>query len=352
MFRSKTHIAETLLLALALGAHPAEGHQPKMYWVASGGGTFKVWRADLDGSNREVLIPEGLVGPIAIALDVDAEKMYLTDASTDKILRANMDGSGLENLVTGVRSFAIAVDPQGGKMYWADRLSGKMQRANLDGSGIEDLITSGLSGPGGIALDVAAGKMYWTNTFLLKIQRADLSGSNVEDLLTIAEPDLYPRGIALDLTAGKMYWTLLDIPFGKIPGKIQRANLDGSEIEDLVARDIPFVDCPSRIALDIRAGKMYWTNPGFQILRANFDGSGQEDIIAAASPRGIALDLRINADIPTASEWGLLMITLLVLTAGTVLIARRWGAGQRQNAERQNVESGNTPERMFSGEIR
>ena len=44
----------------------------------------------------------------------------------------------------------------------------------------------------GIALDVGRGKMYWTNAALAldgdgrtsKIQRANLDGSNVEDLIT------------------------------------------------------------------------------------------------------------------------------------------------------------------------
>ena len=47
----------------------------------------------------------------------------------------------------------------GGKMYWTDEETGKIQRANLDGSGVEDLVASGLSNPFGIALDVAGGRM-------------------------------------------------------------------------------------------------------------------------------------------------------------------------------------------------
>ena len=51
-------------------------------------------------------------------------------------------------------------------MYWTDdRRTDKIQRANLDGSNIEDLVTQGLSGPAGIALDVEGGKMYWTDRY-------------------------------------------------------------------------------------------------------------------------------------------------------------------------------------------
>jgi hypothetical protein len=80
-------------------------------------------------------------------------------------------------------------------MYWTDSFTAKIQRANLDGTSIEDLVT-GLVDPFGIALDVAAGKMYWTDVGTGKIQRANLDGSSVEDLVTGLS---FPFGIALDV---------------------------------------------------------------------------------------------------------------------------------------------------------
>ena len=49
----------------------------------------------------------------------------------------------------------------------------------------------------------ASGKMYWTDLATAKIQRADLDGANVEDLVTTGLGA--PGGIALDLASGKMY---------------------------------------------------------------------------------------------------------------------------------------------------
>ena len=43
-------------------------------------------------------------------------------------------------------------------------------------------------------------KMYWTDTGPDKIQRADLDGGNVEDVVTLAGRS-GPAGIALDLSA-------------------------------------------------------------------------------------------------------------------------------------------------------
>ena len=158
------------------------------------------------------------------------------------------------------------------------------------GNSIEDLITTGLRGPYRIALDVGRGKMYWTDASTAKIQRANLDGSNVEDLITTGWFTLKnrlraPVGIALDVERGKMYWTYKDTK------KIQRANLDGSNVEDLITTGLRE---PEDIALDVEHGKIYWTYKDTKkIQRANLDGSNVEDLITTGliTPMGIALDV-------------------------------------------------------------
>ena len=66
---------------------------------------------------------------------------------------------------------------------------------SISDSGVEDLVTTGFVDPWGIALDVAGGKMYWTDWRSDKIQRSNLDGSDVEDLVTGLSP---PEGIALE----------------------------------------------------------------------------------------------------------------------------------------------------------
>ena len=172
---------------------PDAGVANTIYWTEWE--TESIRRSDLDGSGIETLVTTGLDAPGGIALDVASGKMYWTDWDTDKIQRSNLDGSGVENLITGLTSpYAIALDVAGGKMYWTDGIADKIQRSNLDGSGVEDLIT-GLDAPGGIALDVTGGKMYWTDGGDKdKIQRSNLDGSGVEDLITGLD---WPLGIAL-----------------------------------------------------------------------------------------------------------------------------------------------------------
>ena len=242
-------------------------------------------------------LPAGIGEPVGATTTTTSQqwKLYWTDTDTDKIQRANLDGSHIEDLVTranGLRAPTdIALDVAGGKIYWADLDRGKIQRANLDGSRVEDLVTraNGLDNPYGIALDVAGGKIYWTDITTDKIQRANLDGSNVEDLVTTGLSS--PRGIALDVAGGKIYWT--DAGTSSDPGKIQRANLNGSNVEDLVTTGLVV---PVSIALDVADGKMYWTDVGAgEINRANLDGGRQQIIGTRANglrnPYGIALDV-------------------------------------------------------------
>ena len=223
--------------------------------------------------------------------------MYWADVYSGKIQRAKLDGSGVEDVVTRQpQPYGIALDSSSGKIYWADVKTGNIQRANLDGSEVEHLIL-GLDRPFGVALDVDAGKMYWTTGGIAievgrvgewwieeprpgGIQRANLDGSLVENLSTF---ESWLGGIALDTSARKMYWTDID------KETIRRANLDGSGIEDLVTEG-EWLDL---VALDVAGGKMYWADRALgKIQRANLDGSEIEDLVTGLDfPSALALDV-------------------------------------------------------------
>ena len=275
-------------ITVATETAPGGRDANRMYWTDTTAG--KLQRSNLDGSGVETLVTTGLEAPIGIALDVAGGKMYWTDPPADKIQRSNLDGSDVETLVTrGLEiPIGIALDVAGGKMYWTDNGTDKIQRSNLDGSGVETLVATGLSNPRGIALDAVGGKMYWTDKGTDKIQRSNLDGSSVEDLVTTGLRN--PQGIALDVAGGKMYWADYGEWKRRHEDKIQRSNLDGSNVEDLVTTGI--VD-PWGIALDVVGGKMYWTDwETGRIHRSNLDGSGVENLVTRRlfSPRGIALE--------------------------------------------------------------
>ncbi|MCH8146849.1 MAG: hypothetical protein IH987_02510 [Planctomycetes bacterium] len=93
-------------------------------------------------------------------------------------------------------------------------------------------------------------KLYWTNPFSAQVQRANLDGTSVEDIF-LGEPtdNFGPVGIALDLVGGKVYWT------DRISRSIRRSNLDGSSLEDVVTTGI--VE-PTQLALDTATGTLFW----------------------------------------------------------------------------------------------
>ena len=221
--------------------------------------------------------------------------MYWADQWTDAIRRSDLDGENIEDLVTGVEDPRdIALDLVAGRMYWTEQGTGTIRRADLDGTNGETLIEA--EGPKGIALDVIKRKMYWTAKEVGRfsdvgvVQRSNLNGANVETLVAgLGDPE----DIALDLVAGKMYYS--------VGSRIQRSNLDGSNSEPLVSR----VGGPVEIALDVVEGKMYWADKRSlrsaahsslrthgKIHRSDLDGGNVEEIVTGlVRPVGIALDV-------------------------------------------------------------
>jgi len=119
-----------------------------------------------------------------VVVDSANGKVYWTEGwPEDRIWRANLDGSDAEILVVpGANPFGIDLDPNGGKFYWTQEQPDIVRRADLDGSNVETLIYGELSVAHGIALDLNADKVYWyfENDEVEEIRRADLDGSNSE----------------------------------------------------------------------------------------------------------------------------------------------------------------------------
>ena len=273
----------------------------KIYWTETAwnwrSNIGKIRRANLNGTAAEDLVT-GLFGPVDIALDLQNRKMYWTDRTLDKIQRSNLDGTNVEVIVKKdtltISPNCIALDVNSNKIYWGNWRREIIQRANLDGSDVEhltieerilpqNLIIDQLISAQNIKLDLKADKLYWTNVFGGKIARANLDGSNAEDLVT-KNKGVY--GLALDIQAGQMYWS------NAATGKIQRSNLNGWNVKDIVTG----LRYPHGIELDMRSRKIYWVNWDWEtftgkIQRANLDGSNVTDILTGLDyPSDIALD--------------------------------------------------------------
>lgn len=100
-----------------------------------------VYRVNLDGSGMIELV-SGTDGG-GLAIDFVNGKMYYADYLKG-ICMADLDGNN-EVIIAGdmISNFAwgMEVDVENGKVYWGDRANDRLVRANLDGSGQEDFIT-------------------------------------------------------------------------------------------------------------------------------------------------------------------------------------------------------------------
>jgi len=129
---------------------------------------------------------------------------------------------------------------------------------------------------------IVGGKLYWIarkgGSLQYAVQRANLDGSQLE---TLFDRGLYPVDLAVDPNRGKLYWTAGNEDLRGI----QRANLDGSQVENLVLWHGPNGGAPRELSVDPTGGKLYWLfwrsgSYVVEIQRANLDGSQVETLFS------------------------------------------------------------------------
>jgi hypothetical protein len=118
----------------------------------------------------------------------------------------------------------------GGTLYWTDDTTGKIQRASVDGSMVEDLVT-GAQDVSGLALDAAGNRLYWSDGAISRrILRADLDGNGVEVVVAGAMDAL---GLALDVDEATVYFT---IPLDLLHDAVDLEEADTLDTRVLVRR--------------------------------------------------------------------------------------------------------------------
>lgn len=243
-----------------------------LYWTENGDRVLRT----ISGTSAEE-VADLAHYPMGIALDADY--VYWTDWRAQGIRRAGLDGSNVEDVVTGQQGLSgLAVDAGTQTLFWGDPNNGRIRQMNL-GGGAPSSFLIGLEAPTDLALD-GSGKLYWIENGLTggSIQRANLDGSAVETVL----PGLAsPFGLAIDATAGKIYWTDMT------DGAVRRANLDGSSPEDVVNG----LSAPGGITVDPAAGKVYWVAmTSSRVQRADLDGTGVESVVFGRPTADLAVD--------------------------------------------------------------
>ena len=263
--------------------HVAAASRPPMLWV-DGGAIYALVGADVKEFAPSV--------DNALNIAVGGGKVYWTEKTGENsgtINSANLDGTDVRELVS-VRSvpMGIAVDTAGRKLYWTAS-SGKIKRANLDGSGRENVVPGGLDTPMDLAL--ADGNVYWTQGNG-SVRFANLTGET--RILDISTGSDTPGSLAIG--GGKVYWTEKTAASA---GTINSANLNGRGATQLTSiRSVPM-----GIAVDTARSKLYWTASSGKVKQANLNGSGAKNVVSGlGSPSDMVLSNSITA--PAAAPAG------------------------------------------------
>jgi hypothetical protein len=268
----------------------------------------RVISLNADGSDRKVIVT-GCRYPDGIVVDAAAGHIYWTNMGVPKgddgsIERADLDGRNRQTIVPQGGTFTpkqVQIEEKCRKLYWCDREGMRVMRVNLDGSDIETVVdtSQGDPRPGsdaskwcvGVAIDVDGGKIYWTqkgsdNAGEGRILRAGIevpngqTASNRADIEVLYDGLPEPIDLELDLNNRVMYWTDRgDPPRGNT---VNRAPMDSATL-DRPAPQLVLTHLMEGIgiALDLKRDRMFITDFGGNVVLARLDGSDAKALLVA-----------------------------------------------------------------------
>src|ERR1700681_2333534 len=110
----------------------------------------RVLSMDPDGSNQKI-IATGCRYPDGVVVDVEAGHIYWTNMGVPNlndgsIERADLDGGNRKVIIPQGVTFTpkqLHLEKGSGKLYWCDREGMRVMRANLDGTNVETLVRTG-----------------------------------------------------------------------------------------------------------------------------------------------------------------------------------------------------------------
>ena len=292
----------TVHQALAAKSSPSAARTARLFVLDLGGG--KIFSISPDGSDKKIIVT-GARNPDGIAVDAEAGHIYWTNMGVPSlndgsIERADVDGRNRITIVPPGGTFTpkqLILDKRAGKLYWGDREGMRVMRCNLDGSGLETLV---LTGDGdedrkdqtrwcvGVAIDHDWNEIWWTqkgpdNGNVGQLFRAPLELRPGETPSTRTDIELIkdrlPEPIDLEIAGGWIYWTDRgDPPRGNT---VNRILLEINE-HDPGPQEITFDHLMEGIgiAIDAANDRMFMTDLAGTIYSARLDGSEQRVIAA------------------------------------------------------------------------
>ena len=271
-----------LCIASASFALPPDPNAEHVYWNA-----WQVHRANLDGTGSTPLANNPAAPYASFLVNRGAGLLYFVDGS--HLGSADLNGTNEQTIYTFPSDFYnpdVALDPKRNQLYVNDEVQGTIYRVNTNGQSPLQIIPP-QSGPGGtphieeIDVDPIQDKLYWTQWPAIggmQFRRSNLDGTGIQNLFSV---NTNVSDFALDIGAGKIYWTEFGAAAGQ--GSVHRSNLNGTSPETLAAG----LWGVAGIALDLPRNKLYFsdhwtagpTNYDGKIYTANLDGSNLQVLV-------------------------------------------------------------------------
>jgi sugar lactone lactonase YvrE len=292
----------TVLQATRTQASSAASRSGRLFLLELSGD--RIHSMNPDGSDRKIIVTNCHL-PDGIVVDVDAGHIYWTNMGVPNlddgsIERADLDGKNRRVIVPqGITHTPkqIQLDKDGGKLYWCDREGMRVMRANRDGSQVETLVETGRGDEDGrdqtrwcvgITIDPLRKQIYWTQKGPTKGDQGRLFRAGIEiprgetaanrsDIEVFFDHLPEPIDLELDLKNRVLYWTDRgDPPRGNT---VNRASIDAKpQAPEIVIRHLME---GIGIALDVPGDRMFVTDFAGSLYSARLDGSGERNFLYA-----------------------------------------------------------------------
>ncbi|XP_044749919.1 low-density lipoprotein receptor-related protein 6 [Coccinella septempunctata] len=332
----KVLISDDLEKPRAIAVAPEIGW---LFWSDWSDRKPKIERANLDGTERIMIVSKDLVWPNGVTLDIEAKKIYWCDAKEDKIEFANMDGTERRVLINTDVPHVFGLSLLGDYLYWTDWERRAIDRAHKD-LGNREIIVDQLPNVMGLKvvnlktkigfnfckinngncsqiclpkkggrvcacqidyeLDAGGTNCVKPKTFLLytlgnKIGRVGIEHRGNEMSLPISGKK-HASGLDFDGNAMRIYWS------DSKSRTIMRSFVNGSHPHKVIESGL---SSPNGIAVDWLSLNIYWTDSeSHKIEVSRLMGSSRRTLLCGEiyEPHSIVLD-------PLAgymywSEWG------------------------------------------------
>jgi len=263
----------------------------------------RIHTMNTDGSDQKTIVTD-CRNCDGIVVDIEAGHIYWTNMGVPNlndgsIERADLDGKNRRVIVPQGVTFTpkqIHLEKKDGKLYWCDREGMRVMRANLDGSDVETLVETGRGDTDrrdqtrwcvGITIDPKLGKIYWTQKGptkggLGRLCRANIdvpkgeSPTNRSDIEVLFDQLPEPIDLELDLKKRVLYWTDRgDPPRGNT---VNRTPIDKKAVPEIL---ITHLMEGIGIALDVPGNRMFVTDFAGSLYSADLDGKNERDLLFA-----------------------------------------------------------------------